>query len=106
MSVCPNRTISKFLCLSQARRGTFMSEAKTAADAGERNYETKPPGPLFSARTEKGCSRRRIASFAISLSTASADAEGADYEGLSFAFSSPIILHRREGTAGNPAFFL
>ena len=28
-----------------------MSEAKTAADAGARNYETKPPVSLFSART-------------------------------------------------------
>jgi len=58
-------------------------------DAGREITKRSHQVLCFQREDEKKCSRR-IASFAISFSTASAVAEGADYE--AFAFCTPIIL--------------
>jgi hypothetical protein len=63
-----------------------MSEAKTAAYAGREITKRSHQVLCFQGEHEKGCSRRLIASFAISFSTAFAVAEGADYEAIDFCF--------------------
>jgi len=72
-----------------------MSEAKTAARPRVRKITKRSHQVLcFQREHEKGCSRRRTASFAISFSTASAVAEGADYEAIAFCFLFAYYLAR------------
>jgi hypothetical protein len=69
-----------------------MSEAKDGRGCEKlRNEATR--SFVFSKNMKKGCSRRRIASFAISFSTASAVAHAAAYE-LSIAFCFLCLLFR------------